>query len=137
MESFPDYKYDIGTILYNNFDGLIYILDEEFNCEYINQNYHRNELGYSSHSKNLTDFIHFEDRDKFLKFLDIVIVEGKAIEQVRIQSKKGYQFYEIKGSKLNLTPEVVKILLLMRDISEFKQSEALWESKLELYQTKK
>ena len=31
MESFPDQNYDISNILFNNFDGLIYILDEEFN----------------------------------------------------------------------------------------------------------
>ncbi len=133
MESFPDQNYDINKILFNNFDGLIYILDEELNCEYINQKKHLNELGYSSHLKNMTEFIHFEDKTRFLKFLDKVLNEGKAIDQVRIQSKKGYQFYEIKGSSLNLPSEKVKILLLMHDISEFKESEAIWESKLDLY----
>ena len=133
MDSFSDYEHDINNILFSNFDGLIYILDEEFNCEYINQKNHLNELGYSSYSKNLTDFIHFEDKNRFLKFLDKVITEGKAIDHVRIQSKKGYQFYEIKGSNLNLKSKKKRILLLMHDISEFKQSEALWESKLELY----
>ena len=133
MESFSGQNYNIGELLHNNFDGLIYILDEEFNCEYINQKNHLNELGYSSQSKKLTDFIHFEDQNRFQKFLDKVIEEGKAIEQIRLQSKKGYQFYEIKGSFFKSISKQEKILLLMRDISEFKQSEEIWESKLELY----
>ena len=133
MESFSGQKYDIGEILHDNFDGLIYILDEEFICEYINQKNHLNELGYSSQSKKLTDFIYFEDQNKFQQFLDKIIEEGKAIEQIRLQTKKGYQFYEIKGSFFKSKTEKEKILILMRDISEIKQSEAIWESRLELY----
>ena len=133
MESVPNKEYDMSEIVYQNFDGLVFVLDLNYECEFINQKVHEKELGYSSLSKGPINFIHFEEQDNFLEFLDKVLINGKATEQFRIQTKYGYQFYEIKGTRFKLSSKEIKILLLAHDISEFKQNEKLWETQLEQY----
>lgn len=133
MESTPNHMYDVSEILYQNFDGLVYVLNDHFECEFINQEIHLKELGYSSLSKNLIDYIYFEECNSFLEFLDNVLKNGNAIEQVRIQSKYGYQFYELKGTRFKSNTEELKILLLAYDISDYKQNEKMWEFQLEQY----
>ena len=92
-------NYNIDQILSENIDELIYILNRDYICEYINEDYHSRNLGYSTISKKFTDYIHDLDLKKASKFLKKILNGDIVIEQVRILCKSDYKYYELKGKK--------------------------------------
>jgi len=121
-----DHEHNIGDILKENFDDLIFILNENFECECINEKVHLKKLGYSCLAHKILDNFHHEDLDRGLNFLQNILKAGKAIEQIRIRQKEGYIFYELKGKRFINDAEKVKILIISRDISKFKEKEKEW-----------
>jgi PAS domain S-box-containing protein len=126
MTTIPKASYDVSHILTENFEDLIYILNDKLVCEYINENAHLNLLGYKSISKTLTDFIHYDDIKKSKKFFNRILKSGKALEQLRIQDKDDYSYFEVKGKRFIDKKNKIKILLVLRDISDFKELENKW-----------
>ncbi len=128
MASVSDFgkEYNIGEILKENFDDLIYIINENFECEYINERVHLKKLGYSCLAHKILDNFYYSDLNRGLIFLQNILKTGKAIEQIRIRQKEGYGYYELKGKRFINDAEKVKILIISRDISEFKQKEDEW-----------
>ena len=119
-------NYNIDRILSENIDELLYILNREYICEYINENYHSKNLGYSALSKKFTDFIYYQDLKKASKFLKKAFFGDIIIEQVRILCKSDYKYYELKGKKFLNNSNEEMILLTCRDISKFKEAEEKW-----------
>jgi len=119
-------EYNIGDILKENFDDLIFILNENFKCEYINEKVHLRKLGYSCLAHKIIDNIYYGDLNRGLNFLQNILKTGKAIEQIRIRQNEGYGYYELKGKRFINDVEKVKILIISRDISKFKQKEEEW-----------
>jgi len=128
MASVSDFgkEHNIGDILKENFDDLIFILNENFECEYINEKVHLRKLGYSCLAHKIIDNIYYGDLDQGLNFLQNILKAGNAIEQIRIRQKEGYGYYEFKGKRFINDAEKVKILIIARDISKFKQKEREW-----------
>ena len=73
---------NIGDILKENFDDLIFILNENFECEYINERVHLRKLGYSCLAHKIIDNIYYGDLDQGLNFLQNILKAGNAIEQI-------------------------------------------------------
>ncbi len=128
MASVSDFgkEYNIGDILKENFDDLIFILNESFECEYINEKVHLKRLGYSCLAHKILDNFYYGDLNRGLDFLQNILKSGKAIVQIRIRQKEGYGYYELKGKRFVNDSEKVKILIISRDISKFKEKEDEW-----------
>ncbi len=128
MASVSDFgkEHNIGDILKENFDDLIFILNENFKCEYINERVHLRKLGYSCLAHKILDNIYYGDLNRGLNFLQKILKAGNAIEQIRIRQNEGYGYYELKGKRFINDAEKVKILIISRDISKFKQKEEEW-----------
>ena len=128
MASVSDFgeENNIGDILKENFDDLIFILNENFECEYINEKVHLRKLGYSCLAHKIIDKIYYGDLNRGLNFLQNILKTGKAIEQIRIRQNEGYGYYELKGKRFINDAEKVKLLIISRDISKFKQKEEEW-----------
>ncbi len=128
MASISDFgkEHNIGDILKDNFDDLVFILNENFECEYVNEKVHLEKLGYSCLAHKILDNFYFDDLDRGLNFLQNVLEAGKAIEQLRIRQNEGYGYYELKGKRFINDADKVKILIISRDISKFKQQEEEW-----------
>lgn len=116
-------EHNIGKILKENFDDLIFILNENFECEYINEKVHLKKLGYSCLAHKILDNIYLGDINRGLNFLQSILKAGEAIEQLRIRQNEGYGYYELKGKRFINDADKVKILIISRDISKFKQRE--------------
>ena len=117
---------NIGDILKENFDDLIFVLNENFKCEYINEKAHLRKLGYSCLAHKILDNFYYGDLNRGLNFLQNILKAGNAIEQIRILQREGYRFYELKGKRFINDAEKVKILIISRDISKFKKREGEW-----------
>ncbi len=128
MASVSDFgkEYKIGDILKENFDDLIFILNENFECEYINERVHLKKLGYSCLAHKILDNFYYDDLDRGLNFLQNILKAGNAIEQIRIRQKEGYRYYELKGKRFVNDAKKIKILIISRDISKFKEKEEEW-----------
>jgi len=126
MASISETSYNIGHILTENLDDLIYILNDNFECEYVNDKIHLELLGYTSISKNIADFVHYGDLKKTIKFLNRTLKAGRALEQIRIRDKSNYRYFEVKGKRFLDDDNNLKILLISRDISYFKELEDNW-----------
>ncbi len=119
-------NYNIDHVLSENIDELLYIVNKDYTCEYINTNYHMKNLGYSSLWKNFTAFFHDQDFKKISKFLKRLFNGESFVEQARILSKSEYQYYELKGKRFLDENNEEKLLIICRDISKFKEAEEKW-----------
>ena len=119
-------EHNIGNILKENFDDLIFILNENFECEYVNEKVHLKKLGYSCLAHKILENIYSDDLNRGLNFLQNILKAGKAIEQLRIRQNESYRYYELKGKRFINEADKVKILIISRDISKFKQQEEEW-----------
>lgn len=118
--------YNIGQILIENFEDLIIILNENYKCEYINEKTHQEQLGYSCLKKNITDFIYYNDIKQTIKFLQRILKIGRAVEHIRFRIKSTYGYFEVKGRRFSDDNKSLKILLILRNISNFKEIENEW-----------
>ncbi len=108
----------IGQILSENIDDLIVIINEEFQCEYIN-------FQYSNETIKINDLIHSEDLNRIIELLKSIFKIGYGADEAKIiLENKIFNWYEIKGRKfVDNEDNKEKILLICRDISKFKKLE--------------
>ncbi len=123
MTAISNKLYDIGNILYESLDDLIYILNEKYECEYVNSTIHEKKLGYNSLFKKFQNFVHIRDLKKFNKFIYKLKETGTANDQFRIRDRIDYCYFDIKGRKFYDNESNIKFLLILRDISDFKAVE--------------
>ncbi|MBY9013763.1 MAG: PAS domain S-box protein, partial [Candidatus Lokiarchaeota archaeon] len=119
MVSSFDFGYNIGEVLSEYFDDLIFILNESFECEYINKSIHLEKLGYLSLKGKITDVVHHDDLQFGKVFLHNILKNGQAIENLRVRQKDTYKYYEFKGKSFKNKQQETKLLLTARDISLF------------------
>lgn len=124
MTSSSDLGYNIGEILTNYIDDLIFILNENFECEYINENIHLEKLGYLSLKVKITDMLHQDDLQCGNGFLQNLLKKGRVTEKLRVRQKDNYVYYEFKGSTFKNERQEIKLLITAREISLSKYSEA-------------
>ncbi|MFX0008891.1 MAG: PAS domain S-box protein [Candidatus Hermodarchaeota archaeon] len=123
MTSSSTLKCNISEIFMENFEGLIFVLNPQFKCEYINESIHNKVLGYSVLSKKIQDIIYFADIKQARKFLNDILKFGKATERIRIKQYENYAFFQFNGSKFITEDNQTKILLVGTDISRYAELE--------------
>ncbi len=131
MTSISNKLYDIGKVIFESLDDLIYILSEDYICEFLNKPIHEKRLGYDSLGEKFQDFVHFQDIKKLNKFFFKLKETGMANEQLRIKDKKGYSYYDIRGNKFFDESSNPKFFLQLKDITEFKAIETKLFNRLE------
>lgn len=124
-------NYDLIEIISNNIDDLLYILNNSFECEYVNERVHINSIGYSCISKKFTDYVHLNDKKKSIEFLRKILRTGDAVEEIRILSNAEYKFFEIQGKRFFDKLFNAKIFLISKDISKLKEIEDQWMKRTE------
>ncbi|MHA1755819.1 MAG: PAS domain S-box protein [Promethearchaeota archaeon] len=126
MTTIPTYKEYDENIILKYIDDLIFILNNELKCEYLNSYAIYKELGYKENFLENSDFfdlIYNEDFKDFKKFISYTYKKGKGTIEVRLLSKKKkYKWYEISGKRITLDDQN-KLLLIAKNISKFKKLE--------------
>ncbi|MFX0028142.1 MAG: PAS domain S-box protein [Candidatus Hermodarchaeota archaeon] len=103
----------INAIISDNIDDPIFILDENFTCEYVN-------FYDFKEQKNIIDFIYPKDSENTIKFIKDSFKLGKGISQSRIKSiGEQFRWYEIKARKF-IEEDKNKLILLCNDITKYK-----------------
>ena len=92
MASSSDFGYNIGDVLTENYDDLIFVLNKDNICEYINEKIHMDKLGYINLNEKIFNIIHPEDNPKSELFLQKLLEHGQAIEKLRIRQKDRYEY---------------------------------------------
>jgi len=132
MASSSEFGYNIGEVLTENLDDLIFVLNENFECEFVNEKIHIEKLGYLSLKNKITVILHQDDLPLGNVFLQRLLKNGQAIEHLRIRQKNSYVYYEFKGKTFTNEKQEIKLLISSRDISQFKRSEREWLKKEEV-----
>ncbi|MCK4382653.1 MAG: PAS domain S-box protein, partial [Candidatus Lokiarchaeota archaeon] len=131
MASSSELGYNIGEILTENLDDLIFVLNENFECEFVNEKIHIAKLGYLSLRDKITVILHQDDIQIGNIFLRRLLKNGQAIEHLRVRQKNSYVYHEFKGKTFTNDKHEIKLLITSRDISQFKRSEREWLKKEE------
>jgi len=120
-------NYDLIEILSDNIEDLMYILNDSFECEYLNEKIHLDSIGYSCLSNKFTDYVYGSDIKRVVLFLKKVLKSGEAVGEFRIMTNSNYNYYKIKGKRFFDKDYNAKIFLISKDISNFKELEYEWE----------
>ncbi|NHJ20188.1 MAG: PAS domain S-box protein [Candidatus Lokiarchaeota archaeon] len=119
MASNSDFGYNIGEVFKENYEDLIFVLKEDFKCEYVNKKIHLEKLGYISLNEKIFNVVHPEDIPNCQKYLQKLLKHGKATETLRIRQKEGFEYYEFKGKLFRNSNQEIKLFLTARNISFF------------------
>ncbi len=119
--------YDISTLLNEKFNDLIFILNNKYEFNYINEPVFLKNLALSN--KDLIDriifsFIHPDDYKQVENLCKIIFKKGAGIEELRFRGTNGYIWYEIKGQRL-IDNSGKKIIFIARDVSKYKKTEEI------------
>ncbi|MHA2283874.1 MAG: PAS domain S-box protein [Promethearchaeota archaeon] len=107
----------INQLVSENIEDLIFICNENIECEYINIK----ELQYRKH---LIDFIHPNDSKRVVKFVENVFKIGDGREDFKIIGDNNlFKWYETKGKRFVDDDDNRKVILVCRDISKLKSLE--------------
>ncbi|MFX1572234.1 MAG: PAS domain S-box protein [Promethearchaeota archaeon] len=107
----------LNQIISENIDDPIFILNENFVCEYVNTR----DFG---ENKFFIDFAHPNETNYLMKLLKDVLKNGNAVGQARMKLEGNkYNWFEIKCKRIQLNNKSKKIFLICRDITYFKNKE--------------
>ncbi|MFX0002812.1 MAG: PAS domain S-box protein [Candidatus Hermodarchaeota archaeon] len=112
-------SYDkLGQIISKNIEDPIFILDEDFHCEYTNS-------PYFPINQKINEFIHPEDLKRINRLLKNILKLGYGTEEAQIKYKGNQStWFEIKGKRfVESADNKKKVLLICRDITKFKKLE--------------
>ncbi|MFX1574721.1 MAG: PAS domain S-box protein [Promethearchaeota archaeon] len=111
-------------LIYENANDLIKVLNDKFEYEDLNENIHKQILGYSKEdllTKNPLSFLHPEDRKLTVNNLSKILRKGKGSYQTRFKHKNGsYKWLEISARNFIDNAGNNKILTIGRDITDRK-----------------
>lgn len=106
----------INTLISENIDDPIFILNEKNVCEYINFKDIKEEI-------HIQDFIHPNDSKNLTKFIKNVFNLGEDTVESRIKSVSDqHRWYKIVGKRF-VEDDKTKIILICQDISKYKYYE--------------
>jgi len=107
-------------------DDLIFILNMNFEIEYLNEKSLLKGLGYSKNEildHQLVRFSHPSDSLDLIKQLKGILKKGSGSHEIRIKHKKGnFVWYELKGNSF-IDDNKKKIILILRNITKYKEKE--------------
>ncbi|MFW9969610.1 MAG: PAS domain S-box protein [Candidatus Odinarchaeota archaeon] len=113
-------SYDkLGNIFSKNIEDPIFILNENFQCEYSNSK-------YFPVKRKINEFIYPEDLKRINRFLKNILKIGYGTEETQIKYKGNQiKWFEIKGkSFVEDLDNRKRILLICREITKFKRLES-------------
>jgi PAS domain S-box-containing protein len=103
----------INTLISENIEDLIFILNEKFVCEYVN-------FRSTKETFHINDFTHPEDTKTLIKFIKNTFSLGQNTTESRIKSVTNqYRWYEICGKRF-VEDDKKKLILICHDISKYK-----------------
>ncbi|MFX1442070.1 MAG: PAS domain S-box protein [Promethearchaeota archaeon] len=107
-------------------DDLIFILNMNFEIEYLNEKSLLKGLGYSINDildHQLVQFSHPADSLELIKQLKKILKKGNGSHEIRLKHKKGnFVWYELNGN-LFIDDNKKKLILILRNISKYKEKE--------------
>ena len=107
----------INQLIAQNIEDLIFICNENIECEYYNIEELQKETP-------LINFLHPDDSKRVVKFVEDVFQFGNGKEESRILGDNNFFiWYEIKGKRFLDDRNNRKVILICRDISKFKRLE--------------
>jgi len=123
-------------LMTENANDLIVIVNEDFEFEYINEPTHRRLRHISKKDrigKSALSIVHPEDLEITMKIIKEGFITGEGKTEVRLINKDGtYDWFEVRGKTFNDTDGNVKVILISRNINEYKLTgEALIKSEKE------
>ncbi len=124
MSSSSKNTYNIGQIISENIEDLIFIFNRNYKCEYTNLKADLEELYISIENKKLNHFIHPHDIVSMIDLLEITFKLGYGIAEIRIKyGDRIFNWYEIKSKRFVDTSKENKVILFSREITKFKKME--------------
>jgi len=118
---------DIRSLILENTNELIAILNDNFEHEYINKTAYYNVLGYEENEiigKKPRDFSHPDDMERIIDAIKHGLITGESTYEFRVKHKKGYYIWmETKGKFFKDVNGDFKTLFISRDIRERKKTE--------------
>jgi PAS domain S-box-containing protein len=122
-----------------NANDMIYVLNQNYELEYINENAFMIQMGYQSEEligKSPLGLIYSEDIEKVRKGLRNGFENGQGTIELRIRDKKGnYHWLEVRGKTFQDTDGKTKALSIARDINERKLTEQHLKESEEKFRT--
>ncbi|MFX0104499.1 MAG: PAS domain S-box protein [Candidatus Hodarchaeota archaeon] len=118
----------IGQIFFENIDDLIFIINNKYQCEYLNfQDYIQ--------KKEINEFIHPEDLERVIKLIKNIFKKGNGIEEAQIKyDSEPYRWFEIKGRRFVDDEDTkAKVFLICREITKFKEIEFKFKTSQKKY----
>jgi PAS domain S-box-containing protein len=123
----------------NEINDLIFILDSGFNIEFVNEDVHLKLLGYSKEDllyKKIRNFIDVKDFRKIKENIKTIDHNGVNSFDIQIFHKDGKKlWFEGKNKLFNSEKGKKRILLILKDVSERKQTELIVKESREKYQS--
>jgi PAS domain S-box-containing protein len=127
------------SLISDNTNDLIAILDENFKHIYINKKAYFNILGFKENEvlgKLVRDFIHPEDIKRISNATTKELLKGEMLEEYRVRTKNGnYIWVESKGSFIKENQEIIGVIFISRDITSKKGSEQKLKESESKYRT--
>ena len=126
-------------LIAENANDMIYILNQNYKLEYINENVVEKHFGFTNQDligKSPLDFVHLDDREKVLGGLKQGFQKGEGIIEVRLRDKYNkYHWLEIKGKIFKDIDGKSKSLSIAREITERKLADQQLHESEEKFRT--
>ena len=129
MASTTNFGYNIGDVLKEYLDDPIFILNKDYEFEYITENFILKNLGLRGLEGKMTDILHPNDSQCGVDFLQNVSKLEQAVVTLRVRYGDNFRFYELKGRLFKNKSQESKYLIITRDITKFKKKEEDWNKK--------
>ncbi len=127
------------SLIANNTNDLIAILNQDFEHIFINENAYYSVLGYKKEEvigRKPRDFAHPNDLKLISNVMKKGLIKGELLEEFRIKHKDGhYIWVETKGRFLIEDKKIKGAIMISRDITERKKNEKKIQESESKYRT--
>ncbi len=131
MASTTNFGYNIGDILKEYLDDYIFILNEDYEFEYITEKFLLKNLNLNTLEGKMTVILHPKDIQRGVDFLqNLSKFEAPAVT-LRVRYADNFRFYEFKGRLFKNEAQEIKYLITTRDVTLYKKKEEAWNKKEE------
>ncbi|MFX1312018.1 MAG: PAS domain S-box protein [Promethearchaeota archaeon] len=130
---------EVLFLISNEVKDIIFILNEKFEIEYINEKELLKQLGYLNKdliNKKFSCIISNEDFNKICDLISTLRYKDEKFVEIQISQKEGEKkWFEVKVKSIEKITGVKKFLLISRDISQKKWNEHTLKDSKEKYQS--
>ena len=131
MASTTNFGYNIGDVLKEYLDDYIFILNEDYEFEYITEKFLLKNLNLNTLEGKMTVILHPKDIQRGVDFLqNLSKFEAPAVT-LRVRYADNFRFYEFKGRLFKNEAQEIKYLIITRDVTLYKKKEEAWNKKEE------